>query len=489
MGIDLGTSGCKGVVLDGAGVMVASARRQYAIRSSRPGWATLDPNAVWRVVADLISQLAHRARRAGTIVRGVAFAVSGDEAIPIDPAGRVLYPCIMAPDDRSRAEGAALFGSVGALRLHETTGLPPAAIHPLVRLMWLRNHRPRIYRRLARYMSWEEFIAHRLGMEAVASPSIAARTMGFDIRRKSWSDELLHVAGVSRDVFPTVVDSGVSLGHVPSHVATSLGLLGGTSYVVGGLDQSVAALGAGCTDPGMAMVGTGSWEALTVITDEAPRSSSLVRGGYSIGPYVTPDRFAVMATSSSGGALVAWAANLVAPGTSIARLLAQLPARATGLLALPHLGGSYSPWLDADSRGAIVGLSFDTGARTIIRAVLEGITYELRESVGRLSNAGVAIRHLRCTGGGARSSAWLQLKADVLGRAVERLNHVDTGAVGAACLAGAGSGVFSTVEGAVRNAVRVVEVFEPGEPNQRDYAAMFSRYRALYEALRRLRTP
>jgi xylulokinase len=489
MGLDLGTSGCKGVVLAETGEVVATARREYSLRRSRPGWVTLDPAIALAAVEELISLLARRAKRKGAVVRGVAFAVSGDEAIPLDRSGRVLYPCIMAPDTRSVVEGDELAAAVGPSRLHEITGLPPAPIHPLVRLMWFKRHRPRLFERVARFMSWEEFIAHRLGMEAPSSRSIAARTMAFDIRRNAWSEELLAAAGVDGDVFPAVVGSGTLLGELPRRVTARLELPAGAALVVGGLDQFVGALGAGCANPGTAMVGMGSWEAATILTREAPSNAGLIAGGYSVGPYVTPDRFAIMATSSGGGALVAWAAQLVAPGSSIAKLLARLPTRPSGLVVLPHFSGSYSPWLDADARGAIIGLSLDTGPGTVMRGILEGITFELRENLTRLADAGVPAAELRCTGGGARSSAWLQLRADILDRPVIRLNHVDTGAVGAACLAGASSGVFSTASDAVSRAVHPTDVFEPDERNAEEYRSTFGRYRALYLALRQIRRP
>jgi xylulokinase len=463
------------------------ARRGYAAAFPRPGWVELDPELVWNAVAEVLSEISGRVRRRGMHAAALAFAASGDDTLFVDAAWRPVGPAVMALDVRSDAEAASWASVIGASRLHRITGLPPAVVHPLVRLLWLREHAPGAFIKVRKVLGWGEWLSHRLGLPATADPSLAARTMAWDIRRAAWSQELLDEAGLVGDLFPAVVPSGAKIGPIDPGVADRLEIEPGIVLVAGGLDQYVAALGAGCAEPGDAMVGTGSWEALTVVLDRAVSGPALVSGGYAIGPYLLPDRYAAMATSVGGGTLVRWMSELLDGRQRLNRTLASLPRRPTSLLVLPHIHGSYSPWLDAGSRGAILGIGLETSRNELLKATLEGITFELRENLVRLAAAGITLGSVRCTGGGARSGAWLQMKADILDRPVLRLSVEDSGAVGAACLAGTGAGLFGSPIDAARKAVKVERIYEPRAAHRDAYADIFGRYRSLYPALRAAR--
>jgi xylulokinase len=236
------------------------------------------------------------------------------------------------------------------------------------------------------------------------------------------------------------------------------------------------------------MVGSGSWEALTVLASAAPQDTAPLReSGVALGPFVVPGRVAALATHAGGGSLVAWLRDVLAPSLSIPRFLRLAPDRVTELLVLPHIEGSYSPWMDPASRSAIAGLALDTTRGRLVRAVLEGITFELRLNLERLEAAGIAVAELRCTGGGAKSRAWVQLKADVLGRPMALVDVAENGAFGAALLAGAGIGLFPAADVAAQRFVHAVETVEPRPPMVERYGEVFERYRELYPALRSLR--
>jgi xylulokinase len=312
--------------------------------------------------------------------------------------------------------------------------------------------------------------------------------MAWDVAAARWSDELLDRAVVSPRLFPEVRPSGSLIGEIPSSIAEVLSLPDGVALVTGGLDQAVATLGAGVTEPGQAMVGSGSWEALSVLTAGSPSDTAPLReSGVALGPFVVPGRLAAMATQAGGGSLVAWLRDLLAPRLSIARFLRLAPDRVTDLLVLPHIEGSYSPWMDPASRSAIAGLALDTSRARLVRAVLEGITFELRLNLERLEAAGIGVAELRCTGGGARSRAWVQLKADVLERPMVLVDVTENGAFGAALLAGVGIGLFPAADVAAQRFVHARETVEPRPPMAERYREAFERYRELYPALRSLR--
>lgn len=468
--------------------MLAAERRAYPLAIPEPGRVELDPELVWEAAGGVIAGLARRARRLGLRVGAIALAVSGDEAVFLDAANQPVGPCIMALDTRSADTARRWARAAGRGRIHSITGLPVHPAHTLVRLLWLRRHEPERFRRVARVLCWTEYLALRMGLPPVSEPSVAARTMAWDITSETWSAELLGRARLPASWFPEVRPAGTIVGELPARTAGRLSLDGRVSLVSGGLDQAVATLGAGVTRAGEAMIGTGSWEALVVLADSwPPQPRRLWQSGIAIGPFAVAGRLAAMATQVGGGSLVRWLRDVLAPGVPVGRLLRTAPDRPTDILVMPHLEGSYSPWLDPHSRAAVTGLSLTTGRGTLVRAVLEGISYELRLNLERMESAGLAVGEIRCTGGGARSAAWVQLKADVLDRPMVVVDVAENGAFGAACLAGAAIGLFPSADSAARDLVRPVRTFEPRPAMAARYERSFARYRGLYPALRTLR--
>ena len=489
LGLDVGTAACKGLLLDPGEGITGTARRDYPLSFPAPGRVELDPGLVWDAVRDVVGELAARAGAAGRPVRALTFSVSCDEAVAVDAEGRALGPCIMALDTRSSAEAERFERTVGRRRIYELTGLPVHAMFPLVRLLWLREHEPAVFRRTARFLAWHEYLALRLGLEPVGDPSVAARTLAYDIRARAWSDELLAAAGLRASLFARVQPSGTAIGELPAAAAGTLGLGAGVRLVTGGMDQSMAALGSGAIEPGAAMVGTGTWQAVTVVAEAPILTEAMLASGFAFGPHIAPDRYAAMATNASGGSLLRWARDVFAPGEPYERLLPDRFERPTDLLVLPHFEGSVSPWMDPASRGAIVGLDLATGRQELLQAIIEGVTFELRENLERMEAGGLAIRDLRATGGGARSTAWLQLKADATGRPVSTVNIGEPGAFAAACLAGVGAGVFASVAEPIARFVRTTATYEPRPPMAAAYGERFARYRRLYPALSGLDRP
>jgi xylulokinase len=494
LGLDIGTSACKGLLLSEEGRELANAHKEYSLTFPGKGRVELDPELVWQAVQEVIRTLSLFAEQEHDPIRALSFSVSGDEALPVDASGAVLYPCIMAMDVRSVSIAEWWEREFGRAQVYSITGLPVHAMHPIVRLMWLREHKPEVFARTAKMLCWEEFLALRLGVEPVTDYSIASRTMAFNIRDHQWSPELLAAADISPEIFPEARPSGQVIGIIPEWVASSLELRSPVMLVTGGFDQAMAALGSGLLSPGEAGVGTGTWEALTIVADTPILSSAMLEAGYPFGCYVAPDLYFCLASNAGGGSLLRWYRDTFgrkeleqsrATGSDVFDLIVwQATAHPTGLLVLPHFEGSYNPWMDPGSTGAIVGLSLNTTRGDFVKALLEGITFELRENIERIETAGLPIKELRATGGGAKSPTWLQLKADITGKPIVTLSIKETGCFAAACLAGVGIGVFSTVEEPIRNLVRPTSVYEPTSSAKAEYDEIFASYHALYAALK-----
>jgi xylulokinase len=496
LGLDVGTSSCKGLLLGADGSQIAAASVEHELSHPRPGWVELSADTVWGNVSAVIRRLAEAGRQDGDPVHALAFSVSGDEAVPVDESGRALYPCIMSMDSRTAELAATWARQVDADSVYAVTGLPLAPNWPLLRLMWLRDHEPRVFADTAQMLCWEDLMIARLTGAAVTDHSLASRTMAFDIGKRDWSDEVLSLAGLPRSMFPPSVAPGTVAGVVARLVAAELGLPGDVLVAAGGFDQAMAALGAGLTRPGEAVVGTGTWEALTILTSTPAITPALQASGYTSGCYATGDLYYCMATSPGGGSVLRWFRDTFgAAEVEMSRrtgidafdlLMREVPDGPTGMLALPHFEGSYNPWMDPSSTGALLGLKLSTSRGQVLKALLEGITFELAENIARLEAAGVQVGGLRATGGGARSPVWLQLKADVTGRAVTRVTVSEAGCLAAAGLAGFAAGVFASLSEAASDLTRIAETYLPRPQIHAAYQEALPRYRGLYEAVRKV---
>lgn len=493
LGIDVGTSSCKAIALAGDGRELGRGKVEYQQSYLDCGWVELDPASVWAAVTSLIGEVTGKARTNGGAVGAISLSVSGDEASPVGADGAHLRPCIMAMDNRTADLAESFSRQVGRRRIYDITGLPVHAMHPLLRLMWIREHEPDVFARTTKMLCWSELITSLLGAAPVSDYSVASRTMAFDIRRQEWSGELLAAAGIDPSLMPGLAQSGTVIGEVPRRIGADLGVAPGAKIVAGGFDQAMAALGSGVIDSGDAGVGTGSWEALITVTGEPAQTDKMLDAGYPFGCYVLPGRFFCLASNSGGGSLLRWYKDTFgADDVRRARrshadpfdvILEGLPEEPTGMIALPHFQGSYSPWMDPSATGAIVGLRLATTREDFVKAILEGTAFELRANIERLEHAGISVTSLRATGGGARSHHWLQLKADVTGKPVSAINVDETGCFAAACLAGAGIGLFASADEPVRAWVQPVRTFEPDPARSEVYDSIFADYLGLYQAV------
>jgi xylulokinase len=496
LGLDIGTSGSKGLLLGTDGHELGTASIEHRLSFPRRGWVELDPDTVWDGVQSIIARMARVGGKAGDAVQALAFSVSGDEAVPVDAVGHVLYPCIMAMDVRTRDLAGWWQSRAGAEVLYDLTGLPPAPNWPLLRLMWIRENEPQAFATTSQMLCWEDLMVLRLTGEPVTDHSVASRTMAFDIKKRNWSQEILDIAGINPAVFPRSVQSSTAVGVITPKMARELGLNDGVQVVAGGFDQAMAALGAGLIRPGDAVVGTGTWEALTILTAAPATGAGLWTAGYASGCYVAGDLYYCLASNPGGGSVLRWFRDTFGqPELELASregcdafdlIMRQVPDGPTGMLVLPHFEGSYTPWMDPSSTGAILGLRLSTTRGQVVKALLEGITFELMENIIRLEEAGVAVGDLRATGGGARSPVWLQLKADITGRPVSKVAGSEAGCLAAAILAGVGIGVFSSIHDTLACLVQTAETYYPRSRVHEAYQEPFARYRKLYATLRPL---
>jgi xylulokinase len=493
IGLDIGTTGCKAIVFTASGQILGQSAREYGISSPQPGWAEQDAEQVWALASNALSDAIEAARSMCPVhdpPTALAISCQGEAVIPVDRSGKALRPAILGMDTRTRSENEFLANQYGAETLFERTGVPVHTINTLPKLLWLQRHEPDIWRSAAQFLLYEDFFLRRLGGKAVISPCLASRTQMMDIGTGDWAGDILQECGIERSRLAEVArGKGGIVGRLRPEPAGELGVEAGLVLVSGGHDQACAALGSGVTRPGLAMVSTGTAEVVEVAMETPALHPILRKGNISIYRHVVPNLYLAMTLNHSGGLLLRWyrdtfgAAELEEAQRTgqdaYDLLLAGAPDEPTPLMVLPHFSGSGTPWLDTDSKGAVLGLSFSTDRSQLAKAILEGLTFELRINLDLLQEAGIEISALHAVGGGARSPVWLQLKADICQKPLQTPQVTESACLGAALAAGVGVGVYGDFAEAVAQNVTWKLRFEP-DP------AMASAYDERYELFTRL---
>jgi xylulokinase len=341
---------------------------------------------------------------------------------------------------------------------------------------------------------YEDFLINKMTGQAVISRCLASRTQIFDITNNRWSPEILEAIELEPDRLATVKLSGVAVDSMHPEVAKSLGLANTPLVVTGGHDQACGALGVGLVRPGLAMDSTGTAEVVEVALDAPVLNKTLYQGDISVYAHVLPELYLAMTLNHSGGLVLRWFRDTLGQeemqeartsGRDAYELLLQdASPDPTSLLMLPDFAGSGTPTFDTDSKGAILGLTFGTDKTELAKAILEGLTFELRLNLDLLKDAGVIIDELRAIGGGARSELWLQLKADICGIPVIVPRITEAASWGAALLAGAAAGHFSSAAKAAEEMLHLDRRFEPNPKRMARYEERYELYREVYPALR-----
>ncbi len=490
LGIDVGTTGCKAAAFAEDGRCLASSYREYPTLHPREGWAEIDSARVYASVCEVIREAAAGAAR--DPVTALSVSSMGEAAAPVTLDRRILGSAILSSDIRGAEYVDELRGRVAQDRFY---GINPNILgvnYTMPKLRWLRDHDPDLYRRADRFLLWADLVAFMLGCDPVATYSLANRTLLFDIRRQDWSDELLGVAGIERHKLGACVPGGVVIGRVSAAAARETGLPAGAAIVSGGHDQCCNSLGAGISRAGSAVCGIGTFECITPTYGHIPEAGWMLARGLNVEHHVLPGLY-VSFIYNQAGSLVRWFRDtfagadrrLIEAGRDIYdALAAEMPAEPTRLLVLPHFEMTGPPLFTAESSGVIAGLKMNTGRGDILKAIMESVTFFFVDSVEGLREIGVDTSEFVATGGGAKSDRWLQIKADVFGVPFVRPQVTEASTLGAALLAGLGTGVFASPADGVARLVRRDRVFEPDAKRHALYRERMERYRRLYPLLK-----
>lgn len=480
LGIDLGTSEVKLLLLDGSSRIVGTARGALTLSSPQPLWAEQNPADWWRATEAAIAQLraAHPAEFGA--VRGIGLSGQMHGAVLLDAADAVLRPAILWNDGRSHAECAEL--EAAAPRLHDIAGNLAMPGFTAPKLLWVRRHEPQVFGRVNSVLLPKDWLRLQLTGDKVSDPSDAAGTLWLDVARRDWSDELLAACGLTRAHMPRLVEASEPSGVLRSELARAWGL-GPEVVVAGGAgDNAASAIGIGATRPGDGFISLGTSGVLFVVNDRfSPNPASAVHAFC----HALPGRWHQMSVMLSAASCLRWFCQLV--GTDEATLLAELSSSpndsaVNGPIFLPYLAGERTPHNDPFAPGVLHGLTARTTRADCCHAVLEGVAFGLADGLAALREAGSEVRQLSLVGGGSRSPYWAQLIADALD--VEILVHAGSeagGALGAARLGFLAAG--GSVE-AVCTRPDIAARFHPDPQRHARLAPRLARFRDLYARLR-----
>ncbi|OFX15186.1 MAG: hypothetical protein A2Z18_03915 [Armatimonadetes bacterium RBG_16_58_9] len=492
MGLDIGTTACKAVVFDEKGRQLASAYREYPTLIPQEGWAELDPRQVsescFTVIREAASSCDDPVRAIGISCQGEAFtAVSSDREI--------LGNAMVSFDTRAAKIAEVWSDKFGRERLYEITGHTTHSMFTLFKLLWLRENRPDIWSRAHRFYCFEDLIHHKLGLEPAISWPLAGQTMMFNVRTHQWDEAILDSAGLDKSSLAWPLPSGAVVGTVPISTARELGLPDETIVVTGGHDQPCAALGVGITSPGRAVYGIGTVECICAALPSAIFSEELYRSNLWTYDYTFEGMYTTLAFSLTGGNLLKWFRDEwvrsevdqakrqgVNPYELILNGMTDEPAN---LMVLPYFTTSGTPYFDSEVAGAIIGLRLSTKRSEVLRALLEGVAYEMRLNLEILDRSGIEVSELIAVGGGSKNRRLIQLKADVMNRPITTVAVTEAGCLGVAMLACAAHTGQDTASLA-RYWVRATEVVEPNPENVACYNDRFPMYLKLYPTLKTL---
>jgi xylulokinase len=488
----VGTGGTRALLIDESGAVIASAIHEHEpFASPQSGWAEQDPHDWWKACQGALRQLLRDGGIAASEIGCIGLSGQMHGAVLLDRNHEVLRPALIWCDQRTTAECRYLNDTVGPQHLVELTSNPALTNFTLTKLLWVRTNEPRIWKRFHSFLLPKDYV--RLCLTGVRAIDVAdaSGTLLLDVAHRRWSDAMLDAVGLSPDCLPALFESQEIVGQVTEAAAASTGLKAGTPVVAGAGDQAAGATGMGIVRPGdvSATIGTSG---VVFAASDAPVTDPM--GRLHTFCHAIPGRWHVMGVTQAAGLSLRWfrdnfgveqaGTHQTEPYEQLSAEAAKVPPGAGGVLWAPYLMGERTPHLDPDAHAALVGLAADHTRAHVVRAVLEGVAFSLKDTLTIFKELGIPVRAIRVGGGGARSALWRQIQADVYGQGVDTVQAEEGAAYGAALLAGVGVGVWPSVDAACDAVVRVAKRTVADEKAVRVMQEAYIRYRRIYPALR-----
>jgi len=495
LGIDIGTSGTKTLLIDETGRIAASVTVEYPSYAPKPAWSEQDPEDWWQATVSSIRQALQQAGVNGREVSGLGLSGQMHGSVFLDAGGNVLRRAILWNDQRTGAECEEITEAAGGrAELIRLVANPALTGFTAPKILWVRKHEPAVYEKTAKILLPKDYVRYRLTGEFATEVSDASGTLLLDVARRRWSDELLERLGIDKALLPTVFESQEVSGRVTAAAAEATGLAEGTPVVGGGGDQAAGAVGNGIVRRGVISATLGTSGVVFAHADEVEIDPE---GRVHTFCHAVEGKWHVMGVVLAAGGSLQWFRNTLCgdlveraraegidPYELITAEAASVPPGSDGLYFLPYLTGERTPHADPNARAAWVGLSNMHTRAHMARAVMEGATYAMRDCLQIIQGMGVPVTEIRVAGGGARSAFWRSLQADIYRQTVWTVSSQEGPAYGVALLAGVGTGVWKSVPEACDATIRTVEATEPDPERVARYDRLYPEYGQLYRSLK-----
>ena len=493
LGLDAGTTSVKAALFDNRGMCLGIGREEYQLSTPSADQAELDPEIYWQSSANAIHTATLAAGVPLTQVRAIAVSSQGETTIPINAHGTPLRPALVWLDNRSRPQSQWLASAFDSQQVYEVTGVPEITpTWSACKILWIRQNESKLFEQVHKYLLVKDYLIYKLTGEFVTDGATACTSLLYDIRHHRWWPEMLDIVGISPSQLPAITQPGEAVGKLAASSAQALGLDRQTIVINGGMDQTVGAIGAGSVSPDVISETTGAALAIQVTTPYPDMRSANRTPLY---VHSLPGLYLFVPVLPTGGMAFKWFRDIfgdseVKAARESARdaydllteMAAQVPPGSDGLVMLPHLMGAFSPEENPAARGVFSGFTLGHGKGHFVRAILEGVAFNLRQILAALNEAGLQFSEVRTSGGGARSPLWNQIKADVCGLPIVTLVNEETALLGDAILAGAACGVFSSVSEACAQMVAIKERIQPSA-HLAAYQKLYQRYYELNQCL------
>jgi xylulokinase len=491
LGVDVGTGGTRAVVVEANGRILASATEEHEpFASPQIGWAEQSPEDWWRACGIAVRKAMADAALRGDQISCVGFSGQMHGAVMLDAADKVVRPALIWCDVRTEKQCHDLTQNIGADELIRLTCNPALPNFTLTKLLWVRENEPKNWTRVRSVMLPKDYVRFRLTSDRATDMADASGTLRLDVANRRWSQEVLQAAGMEASLLPRLCESPEICGKVSAAGAVATGLPPGTPVVAGAGDQAAGAVGMGIAAPGAVSATIGTSGVVFAATD-CPALDR--KGRLHTFCHAIPGRWHVMGVTQAAGLSLRWFRDRFGasgnnengrdPYDRLTAEAAAVPPGCEGLLWAPYLMGERTPHLDPNARAALIGLTVSHTRGHVVRAILEGVAFSLRDSFTLLAEMGVPVHNIRLGGGGARSPLWRQIQADIYGREVAILEAEEGAAYGAAILAGVGAGVWSSVDAACGEVVRVAQHVAPQPAVVKQMNASYAAYRRIYPAM------
>jgi xylulokinase len=495
LGVDVGTTGSKALLVDEKGRVIASHTTEYPLYTPRVGWTEQNPEDWWSATVKSVRAVLEKSKVKPEEVEGVGLTGQMHGLVMLDKELKVIRPAILWNDQRTGEEAEYINTKFGE-RIIEVTGNIAHTGFTAPKLLWVKRHEPENFARMRKFLLPKDYVGLKLTGEIAMDVNDASGTALFDVKRRKWAEGLIAELELPLDVFPKVLESPEVRGGVTAEAAELTGLRKGVPVVAGAGDQGAAGVGAGVVEEGVVSVNIGT-SGVVFTNSDAYRFDP--KGRLHAFCHAVPGKWHLMGVMLSAGGSLRWfrdklgqleggLADLlgVDPYDLLCREAEQVPPGSEGLVFLPYLAGERTPHADPYARGVFFGLSLKHGRGHMVRAVLEGVCYGLRDSLELMLALDLKVREVRVLGGGARSLLWRKILADVFGADVYTMEVDEGSSFGAAILASVGTKAYATVRDAARSMVRTKDVVKYDPANRELYSKYYALYRELYPALKNL---